>query len=60
MNKKLFSLVMLGAAFALQAALPPLPSGKASKVSAASAASEIKQFNPEIKDGKLIFGNKEV
>ena len=51
---------MLGAAFALQAALPPLPSGKASKVSAASAASEVKQFKPEIRDDKLIFGNKEV
>ena len=60
MTKKLFLLAMLSAAFALQADLPPIPSGKAMRNTIAAAGNEVREFAPEIKGNTIIFGNKEV
>ena len=57
MKKSLAILAVLSAALAVQAALPPIPSGKAPKT-AAAAPSAVSEFTPVIDGNAIVFGNK--
>ena len=60
MTEKLLLPAVLSMAFALHAALPPIPSGKAVRTSSASAVAEAREFSPVISDNSITFGSKKI